>query len=97
GGGGVVGRIQKFNEAIFDGGGIGNLIKISKTDFVLRFDPGRHFRRVVVFQPAIGIRHFGAEVIVYYINFFCCWISWALAPASASISLRAYERRRGGQ
>src|SRR5207248_11198144 len=41
---------------------------LSKSDFVLGFNPSLGFRRIVIFEPAIRVSHFNAAVIIHLIG-----------------------------
>ena len=45
----------------------GDLLQVAERDGVLRLDPGLHDRGGVVLEPAVGVRHPGAVVVVHYV------------------------------
>ena len=51
-------------QSLADFGALRNGLEITKSHFVLGLHPGLCFITVVIFQPAIGIRHLGAVIIV---------------------------------
>src|SRR2546427_11664912 len=64
---------------------LADLREVRVGDAVLRLDPGARLRRLHVLEPAVGIRHLGAVIVVHYV-----------ALAGRGILDRLSGRRRAG-
>ena len=58
--------VPQLLQAGLHGGFVRNGVEVSKSHFVLGFHPLGGFFATVVFEPAVGVGHAGAEVLVHH-------------------------------